>query len=353
MKITDWIARRWRERHEPGKAELIAMSRQLDEACASDDFNTVAALLKRYRHSEFAAKLIGARMIKGGYPIIGTPHDAVRDDVLKMMAALRQTRIVRQFGDALTAVPAEPYNPLYDLLAMHTFMLDAYLKHHAPALKVGPPTPSEVEAATRLLDLWHKEDYARELTELIFHHEYPSEYLALRFGWEDEYRHARYLEAQSGICPDGRTFEERRMLYEDRESLYGRWERKAEQVLENLSGIMLPDRYAEKLQIELEQLAVFVRCPESTSAPNAERWLLEKYGIEKDAPRATREQQAGQAFRALDARLVHMTGRQPQSDRLFAHLKPRGSPHTATVRIYPDPRRINPERPKKRCKHGL
>lgn len=347
MKIRDWIAQHWRARREPRREALISISRQLDKACALDDFDTLAALLKRYRHSAFATKLIGTRMIRGGYPMIVAPHDAVRGDVLKMLDALHRTHDVRQFGGSLTAIPAEPFNPLYDLLAMHTFMADAYLKLHPHETRLQRPALSQVQAATRLLDRWHKEDYARELTDLIFHHEYPSEYLALRFGWEDEYRHARHLEARSGISSAERPFEERRMLYEDRELLYAGWEKKAEEVLENLSGIMLPDRYVVKLQAELEQLAAFVRCPESTSAPNADRGLLEKYGITKDAPRAMCERQVERAFRALDARLVRLTGCRPQSDRLFARLKPRDAPHTATARI------IGREYPKKGRKHSL
>lgn len=353
MRITDWIAQRWRARREPGKEELISISHQLDEACALNDFNTLAALLKRYRHSEFTAKLIGARMIRGGYPMICSPNDAFRSDVLAMMDALRRTRSVEQFGGSIAAIPVKPYNPLYDLLAMYTFMADACLKHDAPALEVGRQTPSEVEAATRLLDRWHKEDYVRELAALIFHHEYPSEYLALRFGWEKEYHHARCLETQAGIFSDERPFEEKQMLYEDRELFYAGWEKKAEQVLESLSGIMLSERYLIKLKAELEQLAAFARCPESTSAPNADRGFLEKYGIEKEAPRAMREQQVERAFRALDARLVHMTGCQPQSDRLFARMKPRNPPHTTIMRIGPNSRKIGREHSKKGRKHGL
>lgn len=347
MKITDWIAQHWRARREPGKDELISISHQLAKACALNDFDTLASLLKKYRHSEFVSKLIGSRMIKGGYPMIYSPYDAVRSDVLAMMKALRRTRNVERFGGSLAAIPAESYDPLYDLLAMYTFMADVYLKLHPHETRLQRPAPSQVQAATRLLDRWHKGDYARELTDLIFHHEYPSEFLALRFGWEKEYHHARYLETQAGISPDERPFEEQQMLYEDQELLYAEWEKKAEQVLENLPGITLPERYPIKLQGELEQLAAFVRCPESTNAPNADLRLLEKYSIAKEAPRAMREQQVERAFRALDARLVHMTGCQPQSDKLFARLKPRDAPYTATARI------ISREHPKKGRKHGL
>ena len=318
MKITDWIAQRWRERREPDKKKLLAMSRQLESACASNDFYTLAVLMKRYRHSEFAIKLIGSRMIKGGYPMFFSPYTAVQEDVLAMIRYLRDVQTVRQIGGSLTAIPSEPYNPLYDILAMHTFMLDAYLKLHPHETRLQHPAFTEVQAATRLLDKWHNKDYAKELIDLIFRRRYPSEYLALRFGWEKEHHWARYLETQAEISSDERPFEERQMLYDDRELLYAEWEKKAEQVLEHLPDIVLPERYAMHLQCELEQLATFVHDPESISAPNANRALLKKYGIEKNAPCAARKQQVERAFRELDARLVRLTGCEPHADRLFA-----------------------------------
>lgn len=349
MKITDWIAQRWRTLREPGKEELIALSQDLDRACAARDFGTLGVLLQRFRHSEFTTKLIGARMMQGGYPMICSPNDAFRSDVLAMMDALRRTRSVEQFGGSLAVIPAEPYNPLYDLLAMHTFMADACLKHDAPVVNVRRPTPSEVEAATRLLDRWHKEDYTQELTDLIFRHEYPSEYLSLRFGWEKEYRHARHLEMNAATSPDERSFETRRELYEHHELFYAVWERKAEQVLESIPGIALSDRYLAKLNSELEQLAAFVRCPESTNAPNADRRSLAKYGIDPAASHAARVQQSECAFRELDARLVRLTGCRPQSERLFAGSTARVS----SLRHSPHPRNDRQPHLKKGCKHSL
>ncbi len=281
--------------------------------------------------------------------MICSPNDAFRSDVLAMMDALRRTRSVEQFGGSVAAISVEPYNPFYDLLAMYTFMADACVKHDAPALEVGRPTPSEVEAATRLLDEWHKEDYAQELTDLIFRHEYPSEYLALRFGWEKEYRHARHLEMNAATSPDERSFETRRELYEHHELFYAVWERKAEQVLESISGIALSERYLAKLNSELEQLAAFVRCPESTTAPNADRRLLAKYGIDPTASHAARVQQSECAFRELDARLVRLTGCRPQSERLFAGSTARAS----SLRHSPHPRNDRQPHLKKGCKHSL
>lgn len=349
MKITDWITQRWRTRHEPGKEELISISHQLDKACALNDFDTLAALLKRYRHSEFTAKLIGARMIRGGYPMICTPNDAIREDVQKMMESLHDTSSVRQSGSTLAAISDKTYNPLYDLLAMHTFMLDIYSKRHPHGRTLQYPPLSEVWAATRLLDQWHKADYVRELNDLICHHEYPSEYLALRFGWEKEYRHARHLEMNAATSPDERSFETRRELYEHHELFYAVWERKAEQVLESISGIALSERYLAKLNSELEQLAAFVRCPESTTAPNADRRLLAKYGIDPTASHAARVQQSECAFRELDARLVRLTGCRPQSERLFAGSTARAS----SLRHSPHPRNDRQPHLKKGCKHSL
>lgn len=353
MKITDWIIQQWRERREPDKAELNGLSQQLDRACALNDFDTLAALLRKYRHSEFVTKLIGARMIRGGYPMICTPNDVIRDDVLKMMESLRDTQSVRRSGSTLAAISAEAYNPLYDLLAMHTFMLDIYSKQHPHGWKSEYPPLSEVQAATRLLDQWHKADYVRELTDLIFHHEYPSEYLALRFGWEKEYQHARHLETQSEMPCDENSFDERQMLHDDRELLYAGWEKKAEQVLETLPGITLPERYAIKLNAELEQLVAFVRCPELAAAPNADRGLLFKYGIEKDAPQGVRNQQVGRAFQELDARLVHLPGRRPRAGEPCAQLKPHDSQLMIGGRETPSRRRICRNPLKKGCKHSL
>lgn len=345
MKITDWIAQRWRTLREPGKEELFALSRDLDRACAARDFETLGVLLQRYRHSEFTTKLIGARMMQGGYPMICSPSDAVRDDVLAVVETLRS----RRPGNAFAVTPAMPQDPLRDFLAMHTFMLDACLKHGAPAVNVGRPTPSEVEAATRLLDAWHKADYVRDLSDLIFRHECPPEYLALRYGWEKEYRHARHLGMQAATSPDERSFETRRELYEHFELFYAVWERKAEKVLESISGIVLPERYLAKLNSELEQLAAFVRCPELTTAPNADRRLLAKYGIAPAASHAAYVQQSECAFRELDARLVRLTGCRPQSERLFAGSTARAS----SLRHSPHSRNDRRIHLKKGCKHGL
>lgn len=343
--MTDWIAQRWRLLREPGKEELVALSRDLDRACAARDFKTLGVLLQRYRHSEFTTKLIGARMMQGGYPMICSPNDAVRDDVLAVVEALRS----RMPENAFTAIPIMPRDPLCDFLAMHAFMLDACLKHHDPALNLERPTPSEVKAATRLLDEWHKADYVRELSDLIFQHECPSEYLALRFGWEKEYRYARSLETHSEMSSAEGPFEARRELYEHHELFYAVWERKAEQVLESISGIALPERYSAKLNSELERLAAFVRCPESTNAPNADRWVLAKYGVDPAASCAARAQQAECAFRELDARLVRLTGCRPQSERLFAGSMARVS----SLRHFSYPRSGLRTHLKKGCKHGL
>ena len=103
--------------------------------------------------------------------------------------------------------------------------LDAYLKLHPHETRLQHPAFTEVQAATRLLDKWHNKDYAKELIDLIFRRRYPSEYLALRFGWEKEHHWARYLETQAEISSDERPFEERQMLYDDRELLYAEWEK--------------------------------------------------------------------------------------------------------------------------------
>lgn len=353
MKITDMISRLVRSRREPGPEALLSISRHLDTACASDDFNALAALLERYRHSDFVTNLIGVRMLRGGYPMICTPAASVREDVLYMMDRVRDTRIVRQWGFDLTAIAPERYNPLYDLLAMHTFMVDAYSKQHTSGLPRQRPTASAAAASVRLLDAWHKADYVRELSGLILRHECPSEYLSLRLGWEKEYHHAHSLACECDTSCEGGSFAERQMLYDARERHYARWERKAERVLESIAGHALPSQYAVKLQNEREQLAFLVRCPESIAAPHTELRLLYKYGIDATESRWVREQQLERAFRDLDARLMHMTGCGSPSASLAAVTTPRDPPRASTVRICRLARSILRAHRTKGCKHGL
>lgn len=320
MGMMDWIARQWREWKEPGREELNTLSRQLNRACALNDFGALAELFKKYRHSDFTAKLIGVKMMKNIYPMIFTPNDAVRDDVLAMMESLRKTRSVQASGDRLTEIPSNTHNPLHDILAMHTFMLDAALSKYSHS-GILRPEPMEVQAAVRILDEWHKKDYASELVDLIHHHQYPSEYLALRFGWEKEYTHAKWLESilervtdMDGIC-------DIQSLNEDRENLYTHWERKAEAVLENLEGVTLPERYLTKLDAELRQLAALARFPETIDSKFTCRSLLHKYDIHPIARHDEKLQQVERAFRGLDKRLSHLTGRPAQADKLFSSIK--------------------------------
>lgn len=89
-------------------------------------------------------------------------------------------------GCWLADVNPEKADSVHGMLAMHTFMRDAYLKVY-PESKQERPSPEEVRSSVRILDFHRKESDVWELCNLAVYLMPPSRYVALRYGLADDY----------------------------------------------------------------------------------------------------------------------------------------------------------------------
>lgn len=119
------------------------------------------------------------------------------------------------------------------MLAMHTFMRDAYLKVY-PESKQERPSPEEVRSSVRILDFHRKESDVWELCNLAVYLMPPSRYVALRYGLADDYDRLDRLH-RSGPEP----------AYDEGVALESRLCRNAEKAAESIGDVRLPDFYLE------------------------------------------------------------------------------------------------------------
>lgn len=226
------------------------------------------------------------------------------------MTALKNTYFMEKNGCRLADVNPEKADSVHGMLAMHTFMRDAYLKVY-PESKQERPSPEEVRSSVRILDFHRKESDVWELCNLAVYLMPPSRYVALRYGLADDYDRLDRLH-RSGPEP----------AYDEGVALESRLCRNAEKAAESIGDVRLPDFYLEKLNGELENLGRIAASPDAVHdilhiSPD----FLTKYGIDKNASATERSCQAEKAYRELDARFVRMTGRRPYADEFFAFLR--------------------------------
>jgi hypothetical protein len=223
---------------------------------------------------------------------------------------LKNTYFMEKNGCWLADVNPEKADSVHGMLAMHTFMRDAYLKVY-PESKQERPSPEEVRSSVRILDFHRKESDVWELCNLAVYLMPPSRYVALRYGLADDYDRLDRLH-RSGPEP----------AYDEGVALESRLCRNAEKAAESIGDVRLPDFYLEKLNGELENLGRIAASPDAVHdilhiSPD----FLTKYGIDKNASATERSCQAEKAYRELDARFVRMTGRRPYADEFFAFLR--------------------------------
>ena len=254
-----------------------------------------------------------------------TPEDAAGKDMLELMDALRRTPFAKKIGRRLADVPADTAHSLHGLLAMHTFLLDAYLEQH-PDSKLRQPPMAEVQAAAHIIDRQFRAETFRELRHLTetSGRYTPSCYVVRLYDWDANMGRLQEMRGRlyGPACPD-----DPQQVQQLRERIWkteNRMVREAERILESEPEIPLRQTYIEKLDAELQTLGWLARFPEKIDSPYTNRQLLDKYGILPGISPAEQYGQIWKAFRELDERLVRMTGRQPYADDLFESLRQKG-----------------------------
>nr|WP_302930538.1 hypothetical protein [Alistipes onderdonkii] len=278
MEWKDRIARLFRRKPEwerEHRRTLIA--RHAENLLRERDISSIADLVRRHRKSNLTIAGIGLTMNTATSRFLKTPEDAAGKDMLELMDALCRTPFAKKIGRRLADVPADTAHSLHGLLAMHTFLLDAYLEQH-PDSKLRQPPMAEVQAAAHIIDRQFRAETFRELRHLAetSGRYTPSCYVVRLYDWDTDM---------------GRLQEMR-----------GR-----------LDGPACPDDPQQVQQLR-----------ERIDDNRINRQLLDKYRILPGISPAEQYGQVEKAFRELDERLVRMTGRQPYADDLFESLRQKG-----------------------------
>lgn len=326
MEWKDRIARLFRRKPEwEREHRRTFIAHHAENLLRERDIRSIADLVRRHRKSDLTIAGIGLTMNTATDRFLRTPEDAAGKDMLELMEALRRTPLAKKIGRRLADVPVDSAHSLHGLLAMHTFLLDAYLEQH-PDSKLRQPPMDEVQAAAHIVDRQFRAETFRELRHLAeTNGRYmPSCYVVRLYDWDTDMGRLQEMRGQldGPACPD-----DPQQVYQLRERIWkaeNRMVREAERILESDPEIPLRQTYIEKLDAELQTLGWLARFPERIDDSRINRQLLDKYSIESGIPREDQSRQIEKAFRELDARLVRITGRQPYADDLFESLRRKG-----------------------------
>ena len=326
MKWKDRIARLFRRKPEwerEHRRTLIA--RHAEDLLRERNIRNVTDFVRRYRKSDLTIAGIGLIMNTATDRFLRTPEDAAGKDMLELMEALRRTPFAKQIGRRLADVPADTAHSLHGLLAMHTFLLDAYLEQH-PDSKLRQPPMAEVQAAAHIIDRQFRAETFRELRHLAetSGRYTPSCYVVRLYDWDTD---TGRLQEMRGRLDGPACADDPQQVQQLRERIWkaeNRMVREAERILESDPEIPLQQTYIEKLDAELQTLGWLARFPERIDDNRINRQLLDKYRILPGISPAEQYGQVEKAFRELDERLVRMTGRQPYADDLFESLRQKG-----------------------------
>ena len=190
--------------------------------------------MRRHRKSDLTIAGIGLTMNTATSRFLRTPEDAAGKDMLELMEALRRTPFAKKIGRRLADVPADTAHSLHGLLAMHTFLLDAYLEQH-PDSKLPQPPMAEVQAAAHIIDRQFRAETFRELRHLAetSGRYTPSCYVARLYDWDADMGRLQEMRGQldSPACPD-----DPQQVQQLRERIWkaeNRMVREAERILES------------------------------------------------------------------------------------------------------------------------
>ena len=310
----------WEKEH---RRTLIA--RHAENLLRERDIRSMTDLVRRHRKSDLTIAGIGLTMNTATSCFLRTPEDAAGEDVLALMEALRGTPFAKKIGCRLADVPANTAHSLHGLLAMHTFLLDAYLEQH-PDSGLRQPPMDELQAAAHIIDRQFRAETFRELRHLAetSGHYMPSCYVVRLYDWDTDMGR---LQEMRGRLDGPACADNPQQVQQLRERIWkteNRMVREAERILESDPEISLRQTYIEKLDAELQTLGWLARFPERIDDSRINRQLLDKYRILPGISPAEQYGQVEKAFRELDARLVRMTGRQSYADDLFESLRQKG-----------------------------
>ena len=342
MGMEEWIKEQQRRYlDEPRLKELTEVMKQIRKFVREKEYRKLTELVRRYRKSgDVISRVAGLLSDSCLFP---TPERTAETERSELMEALKGTYFMEKNGCRLADISPEEAGSVHGMLAMHTFMRDAYLKAH-PESGQERPSPEEVRSSVRILDYRRKGSDTWELCNLAVYLVPPSRYVALRYGLADDYdRLDKLNRSEPGPVYDGYGV-----------VLESRLCRNAERAAENIKDVRLPDFYLEKLDEELGYLGRIAASPDTVhDILHIRHDFLVKYGIDKNASATERSCQAEKAYRELDARFVRMTGRRPYADELFASIR-HGKEDMAKEKTQKQPNRAilrNP--PSKGRKMGL
>lgn len=326
MEWKDRIARLFRRTPDwEREHRRTLIVRHAENLLRERDINSVTDLVRRHRKSDLTIAGIGLTMNTATSRFLRTPEDAAGKDMLELMDALRRTSFAKKIGRRLADVPADTAHSLHGLLAMHTFLLDAYLEQH-PDSKLQQPPMDEVQAAAHIVDRQFRAETFRELRHLAeTRGRYmPSCYVVRLYDWDADMGRLQKMRGRldGPACPEApqQVQQLRKRIWKAE----NRMVREAERILESDPEISLRQTYIEKLDAELQTLGWLARFPERIDDSRINRQLLDKYRILPGISPAEQYGQVEKAFRELDARLVRMTGRQSYADDLFESLRQKG-----------------------------
>ena len=326
MEWKDRIARLFRRKPEwEREHRRTFIAHHAENLLRERDISNVTDLVRQHRKLDLTIAGIGLTMNTAISRFLKTPEDAAGKDMLELMEALRRTPFAKKIGRHLADVPVDSAHSLHGLLAMHTFLLDAYLEQH-PDSGLRQPPMDEVQAAAHIIDRQFRAETFRELRHLAetSGHYMPSCYVVRLYDWDTDMGRLQEMRGRldGPACPEAPQ-----QVQQLRERIWkaeNRMVREAEKVLESDPEIPLRQTYIEKLDAELQTLGWLARFPERIDDSRINRQLLDKYSIESGIPREDQSRQIEKAFRELDARLVRITGRQPYADDLFESLRQKG-----------------------------
>ncbi|WP_416999320.1 hypothetical protein [Alistipes finegoldii] len=326
MEWKDRIARLFRRTPDwEREHRRTLIVRHAENLLRERDINSVTDLVRRHRKSDLTIAGIRLTMNTATSRFLRTPEDAAGKDMLELMDALRRTSFAKKIGRRLADVPADTAHSLHGLLAMHTFLLDAYLEQH-PDSKLRQPPMDEVQAAAHIVDRQFRAETFRELRHLAeTRGRYmPSCYVVRLYDWDADMGRLQKMRGRldGPACPEApqQVQQLRKRIWKAE----NRMVREAERILESDPEISLRQTYIEKLDAELQTLGWLARFPERIDDSRINRQLLDKYRILPGISPAEQYGQVEKAFRELDARLVRMTGRQSYADDLFESLRQKG-----------------------------
>lgn len=310
MGMEEWIKEQQRRYlDEPRYKELQEVTEQARNLVRKKEYRKLTELVRQYGKSEDVVSHVACLLSDSC--LFPTPERTAETDRSELMEALKGTYFMEKNGCRLADISPEEAGSVHGMLAMHTFMRDAYLKAH-PESGQERPSPEEVRSSVRILDYRRKGSDTWELCNLAVHLVPPSRYVALRYGLADDYdRLDRLNRSEPGPAYDGYGV-----------VLESRLCRNAEKAAESIKDVRLPDFYLERLNGELEILGRIAASPDVVhDILHISTDFLAKYGIDKNASATERSCQAEKAYRELDARFVRMTGRRPYADEFFSSLR--------------------------------